>query len=77
MDRHAKIRAAKEHVAAKIGDIIVKNFDAGGLALEIEGTFTALLEAFRAVEIAEKYDTETEHAKDSEDYRQGVLRNVE
>ena len=75
MERHDKIRAAKAHVAGKIADIIEKNFDQGGSALETPDTFTALLEAFKAIEIAEKFDTAGEHAQDVEDYRQGVLKN--
>ncbi len=47
-----KLMAAKEHVVGKITDILVKNFDEGGSALEIAGTFTALLEAYSAIEIA-------------------------
>lgn len=77
MERQEIIRVAKEHVAAKIGDILVKNFNAGGGALETPGTFTALLEAFKAIEIAEKFDTESEHRKDVENYHQGILRNVD
>lgn len=77
MERQEIIRVAKEHVAAKIVDILVKNYNSGGGALETEGTFTALLEAFKAIEIAEKFDTDIEHKKDVEDYHQGIIRNVE
>ncbi len=77
MERQEIFRLAKEYVAAKIGDILVKNYNSGGGALEKEGTFTGLLEAFKAIEIAEKFDTAAEHKKDVEDYTQGILRNVE
>ncbi|RYG58961.1 hypothetical protein EON80_26290 [bacterium] len=81
MERAEKLRAAKAYVAHKIADIIVKNFDDTGGLLETAGTFTTLLESYRAIEIAESlesgFDTAAERAKDAEDYRQGVLRNQE
>lgn len=56
MTRTEKIAAAKQHVAQKMGDIIEKNFDNPGGALETAGTFTALLEAYQAAEIAEAFE---------------------
>jgi len=52
MNTEQKLKAAREHVVGRITDIIVKNFDEGGSALETAGTFTTLLEAFNAIEIA-------------------------
>ena len=43
-----KIKAAKDHVANQIIDIISKNHDDSGAALDTTGTFTALLEAYKA-----------------------------
>ncbi|MGO4355180.1 hypothetical protein AB4Z25_25005 [Rhizobium sp. RAF36] len=74
--RLEKIRAAKAAIAAKIGDIVEENFDSAGAILETPGTFTALLEAYKACEIAELSDTADERAKDAADYREGVLRNL-
>lgn len=50
-----KITAAQRHVAEKMADIIIKNYDQTGAALETAGTFTALLEAYKATEIALKH----------------------
>ena len=50
-----KVQAAKRHVVESIIDIIIKNFDDAGSKLETQGTFTALLEAYKAIEIAEQY----------------------
>lgn len=79
MDQQAKLKAAKDYVVATMTDIIIKNYDENGPALETPGTFTALLEAYRAIQIAERSDADTpaERAQDEEDYRQGVLRNQE
>jgi len=55
-----KILLAKRHIADSIGDIIEKNFDDAGPALHTGGKFTALLEAYKAVEIAEEREKETE-----------------
>lgn len=57
MTRDEKIAAAKEYVVAKIGDIIERNYDQPGAALETSGTFTGLIEAYRAIEIAETGST--------------------
>lgn len=54
MTRNEKIQAAKRHIGAKIADIIEKNYNEGGSALESVGTFTSLIEAYRACEIAEE-----------------------
>ncbi|MNE70176.1 hypothetical protein D3C80_1659510 [compost metagenome] len=75
MDREDKLKAAKAQVVAKISDIIAQNFDQAGGALETPGTFTALLEAYRAIEIVLTNDSSSEHAQDTEDYRQGMMRN--
>lgn len=75
--RLEKILAAKTHIAGQIGDIIERNFDHPTAALETPGTFTALIEAFRACEIAEKAETAEERARDANDYREGVLRNLD
>jgi hypothetical protein len=81
MERADKLKASKAYVAEKIADILLRNYDQNGALLETAGTFTALLEAYRAIEIAEKvgvhFDTVAERAQDAEDYRQGVLRNQE
>lgn len=49
--------------------------------METAIAFIPLLDAYRAIEIAEtsgeKFDTVAEGAKDAEDSRQGVLRNKE
>lgn len=78
MDRREKLSAAKAQVAAKIAEIVMRNVDDVG-ALAKAGTFTALLEAYQAISIAENSDVDTpaELAQDVEDYRQGVLRNQE
>lgn len=81
MDRAQKLKASKARIAEKIADIVLRNYDDNGALLEAPGTFTALLEAYQAIEIAERFedgfDTADERAKDAEDYRQGVLRNQE
>lgn len=64
-----------------MADIIIRNYDENGSLLETTGTFTALLEAYRAIEIAETFevgvDTPAEQARDVEDYRLGIERNKE
>ena len=81
MERAEKLKASKAYVAEKIADIILRNYDENGVLLEKAGTFTTLLEAYRAIEIAETFeegfDTAAERQKDADDYRQGVLRNQE
>ncbi|KQV27887.1 hypothetical protein ASC97_05860 [Rhizobium sp. Root1203] len=72
MDRAGKIQLAKEYIAAKIGDIIEKNYNNGGAALETAGTFTALIEAYRAVEIADEGEKLALSKKSSEDYKRGL-----
>jgi hypothetical protein len=68
MTRLDKIRAAKKYAAEKIGDILEKNFDANSGALETAGTFTALLEAHRAAEIAEAFEEDQEKGQRGKDY---------
>jgi len=75
VDREDKLKAAKAYVVAKMSDIVEKNFDQAGGALETPGTFTALLEAYRAIEVVQTNDSSSERAQDTEDYRQGMLRN--
>lgn len=81
MERAEKLKAAKAYIAEKLADMIVKNYDGNGTLLETAGAFTPLLDAYRAIEIAEtsgeKFDTVAERARDAEDYRQSVLRNKE
>lgn len=77
MERHEKLKVAKANIALKIADLVEESYGRGEAALVVPGTFTALLEAYRAIEIAETVDTTVELAQDAEDYRQGVLRNQE
>lgn len=79
MDKREILATATANIATKIKDTVFHNLGENGLALESPGRFTALLEAYRAVEIAEGLDGDTaaERAQDAEDYRQGVLRNQE
>ena len=78
MDQREKLSAAKAVLAAKIAEIVMRHVEDVD-ALAKAGTFTGLLEAFRAVEITQNADVDTaaELAQDVEDYRQGVLRNQE
>ena len=71
--RMEKIKAAKKHIEGRLGDIIEKNFDTFGPALETSGTFTALLEAYRAVEIAEIGEKEAERAENAASYAKNIL----
>ncbi len=59
MNKMDKIQAAKRYVVTEIERVIEKSYDDGWRALETPGTFTALLEAFRACEIALEADRNT------------------
>ena len=63
--RMEKIQAAKKHIEGRLGDIIEKNFDDSGSALETPGTFTALIEAYRAAEIAEMGEKDAEQQENT------------
>ncbi|QIB36983.1 hypothetical protein G3A56_02405 [Rhizobium oryzihabitans] len=71
--RMDKILAAKRHIEGRLGDIIEKNFDESGGALEAAGTFTALLEAYRAVEIAEIGEKQAERDENMASYTRNIM----
>ena len=69
--------ACDASIARKIADRVARHSDGDVSGLETPGTFTALLEACRAPEIAADGDADTtaERAQDAADYHQSVLRN--
>ena len=62
--RRDAFKAAKIAIAERIGDIIMKSERGFGVALVEPGTFTTLVEAYRAVEIAEEHDPKSRSSYD-------------
>ncbi|WP_035449984.1 hypothetical protein [Aliihoeflea sp. 2WW] len=75
--RQAKIAVAMDYIGEQLSLMIERNYDESGNAFHTQGTFTAMLEAYRACEIAAAYEERIEEEARRNSYSSSLAKNLD